>query len=96
MLEQTSSVDGLPQTSRMKLEKRKKSKYAENCMYAELLELSKDDATVVETALPRDLQTNWIALSPIPKGKRCLAVTHSGHGNPSAGKSRLEVFACCD
>lgn len=56
-------------------------------MYAELLELSKDDAIPVESALPQDLQTNWIALSPIPKGKRCLAVAHFSHGNPSAGKS---------
>lgn len=62
------------------------SKYAEKCMYAELLELNKDPEHRASELLPQDLQTNWIALSPVPKGKRCLAVAHLSNGNPTVGQ----------
>ncbi|KAF8308183.1 hypothetical protein DL93DRAFT_2150266 [Clavulina sp. PMI_390] len=37
--------------------------------------------------LPSDLETGWVALAPIPAGKRCLAVSHQHHGT----SSRFEV-----
>lgn len=71
------------------------SKWADKCMYAELLEMSGDASWPNtnndglesgehhnldgETAdgLPRDLATGWVAVGPVPVGKRCLAVTHN-------------------
>ncbi len=54
-------------------------------MFAELLELTRDEDSDLAGGLPPDLQTNWIALSPIPKGKRCLLVTAQTTGNPAQG-----------
>ena len=59
-------------------------------MYAELLEmreearwLSKDGTHAVEDmaedGVPGDLETHWVALAPVPKGKRCLAITQTQH-----------------
>lgn len=77
-----------PDSSPSKQSKKQKHlKYAEKCMYAELLEFSRDSSlNEFARALPSDLQTNWIALSPVPKGKRCLAVAHVSHGNPGSGQ----------
>lgn len=33
--------------------------------------------------LPADLETGWVALAPIPTGKRCLAVSHQHQGTAS-------------
>jgi len=63
----------------------KPSKWADKCMYAELLEMYPDepryreDGTVGD-GLPDDLETGWVAISPVPAGKRCLAVTHQSSG----------------
>jgi snurportin-1 len=68
--------------------KPKHPKYAEKCMYAELLELARIcETSNVVSNVPPDLQTNWIALSPVPRGKRCLAVAHVSHGNPGFGQT---------
>ncbi|KAF5318565.1 hypothetical protein D9619_010795 [Psilocybe cf. subviscida] len=56
------------------------SNWADKCMYAELLEMSGDvswDAADGEDGLPTDLETAWVAVGPVPVGKRCLAVTHN-------------------
>ena len=42
------------------------SKWANMVMYAEPLDF---------TSIPEDLQTNWSALAPVPKGKRCIMTT---------------------
>jgi len=42
------------------------SKWANMVMYAEPLDF---------TSIPEDLQTDWIALAPVPKGKRCIMAT---------------------
>jgi snurportin-1 len=42
------------------------SKWANMAMYAELLDF---------TSIPEDLHTDWIALAPVPKGKRCIMTT---------------------
>lgn len=50
-------------------------------MYAELLEMRDADDTTwgspsrAEDGLPKDLEREWIALAPVPKGKRCIAVS---------------------
>ncbi|KAF8880030.1 hypothetical protein BD779DRAFT_1676093 [Infundibulicybe gibba] len=63
----------------------KPSKWADKCMYAELLEMAADDVwdapdgSTVD-GLPDDLETGWLAVAPVPAGKRCLAVTHQSSG----------------
>ncbi|KAB5592888.1 hypothetical protein CTheo_3677 [Ceratobasidium theobromae] len=57
---------------------RKATKWADKCMYAELLEMndapdSWDSGN--DDGLPKDLEREWVALAPVPKGKRCIAVS---------------------
>ncbi|KAJ6501271.1 hypothetical protein DFH09DRAFT_326321 [Mycena vulgaris] len=62
------------------------NKWADQCMYAELLEMSEDDPWDVSHSggdgLPEDLETGWVAVAPVPVGKRCLAVTDQSLGIP--------------
>ncbi|TEB29760.1 hypothetical protein FA13DRAFT_1689796 [Coprinellus micaceus] len=66
----------------------KPSKWADQCMYAELLEMATDDPAwstddgLNEGAdgLPKDLESGWVAIAPVPVGKRCLVVTHQTAG----------------
>ncbi|KAJ6572002.1 hypothetical protein B0H19DRAFT_1132151 [Mycena capillaripes] len=62
------------------------TKWADQCMYAELLEMSEDNAWGTsdssEDGLPEDLETGWVAVAPVPVGKRCLAVTDQSLGVP--------------
>ncbi|KAF9459115.1 hypothetical protein BDZ94DRAFT_1200025 [Collybia nuda] len=62
----------------------KTSKWADKCMYAELLEMAPDDpwSTIGSNndGLPNDLESGWVAVGPVPVGKRCLAVTHQSSG----------------
>ncbi|KAJ7098364.1 hypothetical protein C8R44DRAFT_811446 [Mycena epipterygia] len=67
------------------------NKWADQCMYAELLEMSEDDPWAVAESsgsshagdgLPEDLETGWIAVAPVPQGKRCLVVTDQSLGVP--------------
>ncbi|KZT66541.1 hypothetical protein DAEQUDRAFT_674805 [Daedalea quercina L-15889] len=64
--------------------KRKPSRWADKCMYAELLEMSEghDGFDVVSNGIPQDIETGWVAVTPVPIGKRCLAVTHQPSGVP--------------
>ena len=79
--------------SRKKNKKRNKpSKWADQCMYAELLEMSPEDPWSSTTddlndSLPHDLETGWVAVAPVPVGKRCLAVTHQSSGVAGVGSS---------
>ncbi|KAJ7512564.1 hypothetical protein B0H11DRAFT_486039 [Mycena galericulata] len=63
-----------------------RSKWADQCMYAELLEMSEDDPWSASPSsadgLPEDLETGWVAVAPVPVGKRCLAVTDQSLGVP--------------
>ncbi|KAA1476568.1 hypothetical protein DENSPDRAFT_518264 [Dentipellis sp. KUC8613] len=66
---------------------KKPSPWAEKCMYAELLEMTDPDSvqwteesSAEADGLPEDLQTGWVAVAPVPVGKRCLAVSHQGSG----------------
>ncbi|CAE6505389.1 unnamed protein product [Rhizoctonia solani] len=53
---------------------RKATKWADKCMYAELLEM-RDSDHPWDDGLPKDLEREWVALAPVPKGKRCIAVS---------------------
>lgn len=85
--------------SKRKSKKRssKTGKWADKCMYAELLEMSSDapwcspDGTVND-GLPNDLESAWVAVAPVPVGKRCLAVTHGSSGVAEVG-GLLNQFA---
>lgn len=67
----------------------KANKWADKCMYAELLEMRDDDAWPlpgsVGDGLPDDLESGWVAVAPVPVGKRCLAVTHQSSGIGGVG-----------
>ena len=63
-------------------------------MYAELLELNPGSVlnpqVDVEDGLPDDLDTGaWMAVSGVPVGKRCLAVTYTSSGIAGTGADFL-------
>ncbi|KAI0646122.1 hypothetical protein C8Q79DRAFT_961121 [Trametes meyenii] len=68
--------------SKAKSNKKKPSKWADKCMYAELLEMKDgfDPSGTLHDGIPNDIETGWVAVTPIPVGKRCLAVTHQTSG----------------
>jgi len=69
-----------------KASNKKTSPWANKCMYAELLEMQETDQwTAGDDGLPGDLETGWVALAPIPVGKRCLAISHQGGGTIGTG-----------
>ncbi|EKM56857.1 uncharacterized protein PHACADRAFT_141835 [Phanerochaete carnosa HHB-10118-sp] len=62
------------------------SKWADKCMYAELLEITEDtemsewSTSQRADGIPQDIQSGWVAMTPVPAGKRCLAITHAPSG----------------
>ena len=69
---------------------KKRNQWADRCMYAELLELNPGAALNpqidIEDGLPDDLDTGaWTAISGVPVGKRCLAVTYASSGVAGTG-----------
>jgi len=68
---------------------KKPNKWADKCMYAELLEIRNDDVWPLPEGmadgLPEDLENGWVAVAPVPVGKRCLAVTHQSSGIVGVG-----------
>jgi snurportin-1 len=65
---------------------KKTSPWANKCMYAELLEMQETDQWASgDDRLPSDLETGWVALAPVPVGKRCLAISHQGGGTTGTG-----------
>lgn len=70
-----------------KTAKRKPNRWADKCMYAELLEMTEEyELDVVADGIPQDIETGWVAVTPVPVGKRCLAVTHQTSGIPGVGE----------
>ncbi|KAG8751378.1 hypothetical protein FRC14_007954 [Serendipita sp. 396] len=51
------------------------SKWANILMYAEVLEMQG-----IGSVLPDDFGTAWMAVTPVPRGKRCLLVAYKNHG----------------
>jgi snurportin-1 len=75
--------------------KNKPNKWADKCMYAELLEMVADapwSADNLNDGLPSDLESGWVAVGPVPVGKRCLAVTHQPSGIAGNGSSLPVIF----
>ncbi|KAF9226433.1 hypothetical protein BS17DRAFT_749886 [Gyrodon lividus] len=68
--------------NKRKRTKAKSSKWADKCMYAELLEMKEEmglwdeHSNDADDGLPSDLESGWVAVAPVPTGKRCLAITH--------------------
>ncbi|OCH95274.1 hypothetical protein OBBRIDRAFT_745930 [Obba rivulosa] len=62
----------------------KPNKWADKCMYAELLEMNVvyGDVPFVHDGIPEDIETGWVAVTPVPVGKRCLAITQQTSGIP--------------
>ncbi|KAJ3517511.1 hypothetical protein NLJ89_g456 [Agrocybe chaxingu] len=75
-----------PKKRKGKKRNNKPSKWADKCMYAELLEMAPDmpwsvgEGAIMDDGLPNDLESGWVAVAPVPVGKRCLAVTHQSAG----------------
>lgn len=71
----------------------KPSKWADKCMYAELLEMVDPCVSPFDPSpgdgLPFDLETGWVAVGPVPVGKRCLAVTFQSSGVAGVGVYHL-------
>ncbi|KAG9033531.1 hypothetical protein FRB95_014710 [Tulasnella sp. JGI-2019a] len=73
-------------------------------MYAELLEMfpmASDPFYQIPDTLPSDILTGWVALSPIPTGKRCLAVSYqatqsTGKGKQGDKSNRAELSSSSD
>ena len=81
---------GKGRQSRAAAQNQKPGKWADKCMYAELLEMSEDlEMTEFDTGnndgVPDDLEGGWVAVTPVPVGKRCLAITHSAAGIAGIG-----------
>ncbi|KAG6840317.1 hypothetical protein C0991_007467 [Blastosporella zonata] len=93
----TSSTKSSPLPAKKHKKKRKgkskPNKWADGCMYAELLEMVDDPSEAwTGDGLPADLENGWVALAPVPQGKRCLAVTQAAVGAPSHATLRSRLL----
>ncbi len=68
-------------------------KRANNLKYAELLEMIDpcvspfdSGSQVLGNGFPTDLETGWVAVGPVPVGKRCLAATYQSSGVAGVGE----------
>ena len=50
-----------------------------------MIALDETDGPYIDDGIPHDLQTAWVALAPVPKGKRCLAVCNQANGVAGTG-----------
>ena len=65
-------------------------------MYAELLEMNESFDLARSDGVPEDIESGWVAVSPVPVGKRCLAITHAAAGIAGIGGfSRFSHSPCC-
>jgi len=77
----TSKRKGKRKKATTRVSNKNSSIWANKCMYAELLEMQETDLWPGgEDGLPSDLESGWVALAPVPVGKRCLAIAHQGGG----------------
>ncbi|KAL0574627.1 hypothetical protein V5O48_007323 [Marasmius crinis-equi] len=88
---ETARAAGSTNTKKKKKKKRTarvgggaNQQWAEKCMYAELLEMNDADPWTqrqgCDDGLPEDLETAWVAVGPVPVGKRCLAIVRDSSG----------------
>ncbi|GLB39340.1 putative functions as an U snRNP-specific nuclear import adapter [Lyophyllum shimeji] len=81
--QQTKEQAATKKKKKTRRKKNKPNKWADRCMYAELLEMSPaGDGWGGADGLPSDLESGWVAVGPVPVGKRCLAVTQVAVGVP--------------
>ena len=80
---------------------KKPAKWADKCMYAELLEMTEDTTMSdfgisPDDSIPDDIDSAWVAVTPVPTGKRCLAITHAASGIAGIGVHayRSREFEC--
>ncbi|KAI6016195.1 hypothetical protein EDC04DRAFT_2903467 [Pisolithus marmoratus] len=84
--------------NKRKRAKAKASKWADKCMYAELLEMKEEPSVWADgngepdDGLPSDIEQGWVAVAPVPIGKRCLAVTHQSASEPSSSSKHYSPF----
>lgn len=67
-------------------------------MYAELLEMTEDTHMAgfdiyASDGVPQDIDLGWVAVAPVPVGKRCLAITHAPSGIAGVGEQRTVPFS---
>ena len=48
-----------------------------------------DASADLRDGVPEDIETGWVAVTPVPSGKRCIAVTHQTSGIAGVGESLL-------
>ena len=59
----------------------------------ELLEMTEDTEMSEwgtgqrDDGIPSDIESGWVAVTPVPAGKRCLAITHAPSGITGLGES---------
>ncbi|KAG6860473.1 hypothetical protein C0995_010764 [Termitomyces sp. Mi166 len=96
--EANGNLHSLPpkKTKKKRRGKHKTNRWADRCMYAELLELATDPSEAWGSSgadgLPADLESEWVVLAPVPQGKRCLAVTQSAADSPSHATLRSRLL----
>ena len=83
---------GKGRQSRATAQNQKPGKWADKCMYAELLEMSNETNGFQEDGIPDDLETGWVAVAPVPSGKRCMVITHAASGIAGIGKSLRNII----
>jgi len=84
---QSSKRKGKRKKATTRVSNKNTSPWANKCMYAELLEMQEADLWPGgEDGLPSNLQSGWVALAPVPVGKRCLAISHQGGGMIGVGE----------
>lgn len=66
-------------------------KWGDKCMYAELLEMNEEFNSMKGDGIPDDIESGWVAVAPVPVGKRCLAITHASSGIAGIGE-RISSF----
>ncbi|KAK7683091.1 hypothetical protein QCA50_013764 [Cerrena zonata] len=71
---------GKGRQSQKATQNQKLGKWADKCMYAELLEMSDESDLFHEDGIPSDLESGWVAVAPVPSGKRCMVITHAASG----------------
>lgn len=81
-MSQLNLVDSDDEQADVKPKKLKQNKWANKCMYGEVLEMDEAASTLEQDGLPTDLTQpgQWIVLAPVPAGKRCIAVVHQSSG----------------
>lgn len=47
--------------------------------------MNEEHGSIESDGIPDDIETGWVAVTPVPIGKRCLAITHAASGIAGIG-----------